>query len=332
MSFLRNPNMPADENNNDNPQNGRRMPLSLGDSVIDGDSGRNEDFLAFSRAQYFFMHQWLMNDKVKTGTTLGGGELLDRNILGNCLGGRFSPGIEMTFIIRDENLYQTWGEGGPFRMNMEPMVYTDNAKNPLKVGYTPNQNTAAVEPGDICKFMSIPWHTDYNSCGTHTAGNPDSNLTYWSWPAQRPVAVYTYEDLACVDNTADTPSFQRFSVRGDGTEVYTKIIPDSNPPVPYSTDPAALLTPSANVGRFQKYIDFVHNWTRVGVVIQGSRIVQTEAEKSRVSPASIEDKFLEVESQFVNDDSNKVMPTPIAANHNVAAPKAVCPHPAGQKK
>ena len=51
----------------------------------------------------------------------------------------------------------------------------------------------------MSKFMSIPWQTDYNSCSIHQAsintsgqntatGNP---LTlYWSWPSQRPDAVY----------------------------------------------------------------------------------------------------------------------------------------------
>lgn len=321
MNFMRNPNLP----NNENMQNGTRMPLSLGDSVLDDPSNPNsrvQDFLAISRTQYFLMYNWLINDTVTNGTVFGGGEKLDRNVLGNCLGGRFSPGIEMTFIIRDVALYQNWKNGsnynpaGPFRINEATMNYANIANPALTSGYIPKQPTK-VEPGDICKFMSIPWHTDYNSCATHPTGNPQSNMTYWSWPAQRPVAVYTYDDVACNASL----DFQRFSVRGDGTNAYWK----DGKIVPYDQD-----TVSERVGRFQEYIDFVKNWQNVGVVMQGSTIDQTG--KQPVSPELIKDYFLEVESNFVEDDSNKVIPGPIPGNQAVAPPEPMCPHAAKYMK
>jgi len=317
MNFVRNPNL----DNNSNPQDGTRMPLSLGDSGVPSDN-----FLAISRTQYFFMYQWLINEKVAAGDKLGAGELLDRNILGNCLGGRFSPGIEMTFIIRDTNLYQNWKDGniylpaGPFRINRDKMDYHNLSSPALGVGYTPN-NSAKVEPGDICKFMSIPWHTDYNSCATHTTvpNEQNSKMTYWSWPAQRPVAVYTYDDLVCSEtNTLD---FQRYSVRGEGTNAY------------YDKDAADHIkvnntdTASARVGRYQEYPDFVKNWDNVGVVMQGSSIVPSEeANTKNISEQLLKESFLEVKSNFKEDDSNKVVPGPIPENHAVAKPVAVCPH------
>jgi len=319
MNFLRNPNL----DNNSNLQDGTRMPLSLGDSGVPSDN-----FLAISRTQYFFMYQWLMNGKVASGDKLGAGELLDRNILGNCLGGRFSPGIEMTFIIRDTNLYKNWKNGetylpaGPFRIDMEKIDYINLDVNTpaLGVGYTPN-NTYKVEPGDICKFMSIPWHTDYNSCATHTTvpNEQNSKMTYWSWPAQRPVAVYTYEDLVCSEtNTLD---FQRFSVRGEGTNAYY----DKDAPNHIKVQDTG--TASARVGRYQEYPDFVQNWHNVGVIMQGSSIIASGVGKTKnLSPELLKESFLEVESNFTKDDSNKVVPGPIPENHAVAEPAAVCPH------
>ncbi len=321
MNFMRNPNL----SNNENQQNGTRMPLSLGDSVIDDPSNPNsrvQDFLAISRTQYFLMYNWLINDTVTTGTPIGAGEKLDRNVLGNCLGGRFSPGIEMTFIIRDVDLYQNWKDGnnynpaGPFRINGAKMNYANLATPALEVGYTPTHKTP-VEPGDICKFMSIPWHTDYNSCATHETGNTDSNMTYWSWPAQRPVAVYTYDDVACNASL----DFQRYSVRGEGTNAYWK----DGVIVPYEQGLV-----SSRVGRFQEYIDFVKNWHNVGVVMQGTNINQEG--KQPVSIDLIKDFFLEVESNFVEDESNKVVPGPIPANQAVAPPEPKCPHAAKYMK
>lgn len=321
MNFMRNPNL----SNNENQQNGTRMPLSLGDSVLDDPNNPNsrvQDFLAISRTQYFLMYNWLINDTVTTGTAIGPGEKLDRNVLGNCLGGRFSPGIEMTFIIRDVDLYQNWKDGdnynpaGPFRINGAKMDYSNLASPALAVGYTPTHKTA-VEPGDICKFMSIPWHTDYNSCATHPTGNTDSNMTYWSWPAQRPVAVYTYEDVAC-NGALD---FQRYSVRGDGTNAYWK----DGKIVPFDQG-----TVSERVGRYQQYIDFVDNWHNVGIVMQGTNIDQTG--KQPIAVDLIKDYFLEVESNFIADDSNKVVPGPIPANQAVAPPEPMCPHAAKYMK
>ncbi|ARV14112.1 LodA/GoxA family CTQ-dependent oxidase [Polaribacter sp. SA4-12] len=323
MDFIRNPNA---ENNNDDPQNATRMPLSLGDSGTPADN-----FLAISRTQYFFLYQWLIRGVIDSGDTLGPGELLDRNILGNCLGGRFSPGIEMTFIIRDKQLYQNWKDGssylpaGPFRIDMETINYNNLQTPALGVGYTPT-NSAKVEPGDICKFMSIPWHSDYNSCATHTPvpNEQNSKMTYWSWPAQRPVAVYTFEDLVCSEtNTLD---FQRYSVRGEGTNAYY----DASAPNHINVQNTG--TASARVGRYQEYINFVNNWHNVGTIIQGSSIQQTDDEKAKnISSELLKESFLEVQSKFIEDDSNKVIPGPIPENHAVTEPAAVCPHMAKMK-
>jgi len=317
MDYIRNPNIA----NNDDPQNSKRMPLSLGDSGAPADN-----FLAISRTQYFFMYQWLIRGVIDANDKLGPGELLDRNILGNCLGGRFSPGIEMTFIIRDTNLYKSWKDGanyaaaGPFRIDMESIDYTNLQSPALGVGYTP-VNTAKVEPGDICKFMSIPWHTDYNSCATHTTvpNEQRSEMTYWSWPAQRPVAVYTYEDLVCSEK--NTLEIQRFSVRGEGTNAYFDADAPGNIKVQNTK------TASARVGRYQEYKDFLGNWQNVGTIIQGSSIQETaEAKAKNISAELLKNSFLEVESNFKKDESNKVIPGPIEESHAVAEPVAVCPH------
>lgn len=315
MSFLRNPNI----DNNENPQNGTRMPLSLGDA--------EQDFLYFSRTQYFFLYQWLMAGKVSNGTTLGPGEELDRNVLGNCLGGRFSPGIEMTFIVRDTQLYKPWMSGGqytnagPFRINEKAIDYSHLSSPVLGVGYTPLRSDA-VEPGDICKFMSVPWHTDYNSCATHTTvpNEQNSKMTYWSWPAQRPVAVYTYEDLVC-NGALD---FQRYSLRGEGTNAYYKKGAPNNIEV---TDQS---TASARVGRYQDRKDFLDNWPNVGTIIQGSSIDPMKGSE-KLSKDLLKDSFLEVQSKFEEDDSNKVVPGPIPENHAVAPPEPMCPHMAKAK-
>ena len=276
LAFIRDPN------NERQAQVGAPfMPLSMGDS--------GAAFLSVTLTQYFFLKQW---DEGRAqpgnGPLLGPGEYLDKATLANCLGGRFAPGIEMTYVVRDPWYWaQDWQESGagPFRFRARPLEYEQaQAGQPfLTVGYVPlhpgpdGMTPALVEPGDASKIMAVPWHTDYNSCATHnTAPNPTNSRTlYWSWPAQRPVQVYRAQDV--IDGRLGP---QYYSVRGAGTE-------------------AADLT---NVGRYQALIGIVLNWHRIGFVIQGSAIDG----EVRYPP----EQYLEVLSQL---DTPDITPWPMTS-------------------
>ncbi|MDX1366740.1 LodA/GoxA family CTQ-dependent oxidase [Pseudomonas sp.] len=287
LGFIRNPNDASQL------QNSRMMPLSLGDA--------GQSFLTLRKTQYFYLTQWESKQYSQSGTlSLNAGEYLDKAVLVNCLGGRFSPGIDLTFIVRDPALYvQNWQTSGtgPFRIQPKALDYsTAEATQPfLSAGYTPNiQNnpltdtnpvdtnpgSPGLEPGDASKFMALPWHTDYNSCATH---QPDpvpqfNNTLYWSWPAQRPVAVYVAKDVT--DNKLPA---QRFSVRGDGTK----------------TDPFD----PAQVGRYQQRINMIDHWHKIGIVVQGSAIDTSDGGPFSAS------YYLEVQSKLDNG-GDPVVPWP----------------------
>lgn len=281
-SIIRDPNDWENQSEIGSP----RMPLSLGDSGM--------SFLMVSKTQYFFLTQWFDGRYSKQpGPPLGPGEHLDRVTLVNCLGGRFSPGIDMTFIVRQPGLWKAdWQQEGPFRINAQKLDYSQATKDQpfLTAGWFPLRGGACppfsegVEPGDTSKFMALPWHTDYNSCATHLpspnpvvsekGAKPVANLTlYWSWPAQRPVSVYVASDVA-----GGKLGAQRFSVRGEGTG---------------TSDPA-------EVGRYQDRIGIVRNWHKIGVVIQATAIE---------GGGLPEETYLEVASQL-DDSGNTVMPWP----------------------
>lgn len=264
LAYIRDPNNPRMSN-----IGAPFMPLST------GDSGRA--FLSVTLTQYFFLSQW--NKGLchrERGSRPGPGELLDQAALYNCVGGDFGPGLEMTFIVKDPELYALdWREtgAGPFRIRARPLDYDQaQASQPfLSMGYVPfhpgpqGVTAAPLEPGDVSKFMAVPWHTDFNACATH---NPDPNprnlkTLYWAWPAQRPVNVHVAREVR--DGRLGP---QRYSVRGPGT---------------YSEDPS-------QAGRYAVLIDIVLNWHRIGFVIQGSAI----AGEVSFSP----EQYLEVESQL----------------------------------
>jgi hypothetical protein len=282
LAYIRDPNNP-----NQFSDGVPFMPLSTGDV--------GQPFLAVTLTQYFFLAQWNKGSYRKIAPApLGSGELLDKTSLVNCMGGGFGPGIELTFIVRDPGLYQSdWREtgAGPFRIRARHLDY--NAAQPgqpfLTVGYVPFHPgpdgvvPAPLEPGDAGKFMSLPWHTDFNACATHnTDPNPRNSTTlYWAWPAQRPMQIHCAEDVR--DGQLGP---LRYSVRGKGT---------------HSDD-------LGTAGRYpyEHAIEFILNWPRVGTVIQGSAIAGSTA----YSP----EQYLEVESQLDGIDEPEIKPWPMNSN------------------
>lgn len=268
------------------------MPLHLGDS--------NEAFLALRRTQYFFLRRWndgRGNYQPGPGPLLGPGEYLDKAVMVNCLGGRFSPGIDLTFVVRQPDLYlRDWetSGAGPFRIRAKQLAYTAlPPQQPLlTAGYVPlRADQDGLEPGDLSKWLAIPWHTDYNSCATHPPSpNPPGNRTlFWSWPAQRPVAVFTADDVVYRRGPEETEGplseqlgGQRWSVRGPGTD-----------------------SPHAeNWGRFQPPIrQMIDHWHQIGTVLQGPAIdvVGTPLER---------DWYLETQSQLEDTGLTPVVPFP----------------------
>ena len=290
FNILRDPNDPDQFDTYLSPLGIPYMPLALGDN--------GQSFLGVTPTQYFFLSQWTKSKFNDSSTALAPGELLDQNVLLNCLGGRFSPGIDLTWITRQPGLYiQDWETSGtgPFRINQQKLDYSQITPGQafLTEGYVPVQSTAdGIQPGDVLKLMALPWHTDYNSCATHPpypgpgkttnypadpppAGGPPSydDYSFWSWPAQRPVVTFT-------STKPKSEKEQWFTVRGPGTN-----------PVTDPSDPPSSGPDYQNVCRYQTIKDMLTNWQNIGVILQATVI-------DNVADGYDGTDFLEAESQF----------------------------------
>jgi hypothetical protein len=309
-AIFRDPNDPAQQSN------AALMPLHLGDA---------QSFLTLRKTQYFLLQRWNQGKghyRPGPGPKLGPGEFLDKATFVNCLGGRFSPGIDLTFVMRESALYQQPWQApgvGPFRVHAKRLAYATAtaADRPLLTGgYVPRHVQAdGLEPGDLGKFLALPWHTDYNSCATHLPSpNPPGNRTvFWSWPAQRPVAVYAADDIQWgSDDPPDgtgpwTETWQlgkqRWSVRGPGTD-----------------SPEAM-----NWGRFQDRRDMLDNWSRIGVVMQATQVAapalkagKGKQAQAKLKAAALKAKsvplprnwYVEVQSQLRDTGLTPVVPYP----------------------
>jgi hypothetical protein len=149
------------------------MPYLAGDNALQLDTFSSK-YLRLSDTQYFFLQQWaegwFVNEPDRTEPTLA----LTRAVLDNCVGGAFSPGIEMTWISRNPAIYQA---ADPMRINADIP-----AQGPLRLSFDP----ARMQPGDVSRYMALPWQADFNECSSQ----PLDGRVLWWWPAQRPEYVY----------------------------------------------------------------------------------------------------------------------------------------------
>jgi len=150
------------------------MPYLAGDDALGESDQATSKYLRLTDTQYFMLQQWADGcfDPAPRDETHPGVRLT-RGVLENCVGGGFSPGIEMTWISRDPAIYAE-----PFRLRVR-----NNIPDPLSLGFEP---AAGLEPGDVCRYMALPWQADFNECSSQPIGD----RVLWWWPAQRPEFVY----------------------------------------------------------------------------------------------------------------------------------------------
>jgi hypothetical protein len=165
---------PSGPNTFASPKTGHpMMPYLCGDNCfVTGPA--SSTYLTVTATQYFFLTQWAAGRfDVGDPPPIPPGEALDRAALENGVGGAFSPGIEMTWVSRNPLIYTQ-----PFRIRHKPRV-----QPPLSLG----ANFAeGLEPGDVGKYMAVPWQADFNECSQEPVGD----RFVWWWPVQRPSFVH----------------------------------------------------------------------------------------------------------------------------------------------
>lgn len=221
-----------------------RMPLLCGDNPITNDLPSK--FFRLTDYQYYVLRQWAFglfyNEKLEgwadpdplhpyAGWVNSTGRDLDRGVISNILGGSFCPGGEIGWVMRNPSI---WVE--PYRINADRSFSNfGQTAAQANTGQVPDQNyafyagddlsqdndfTVGLQPGDLTKYMSVPWQADFNECSTQPIDvtyeifnqiYPDSDNdkrlereqrvweTLW-WPAHRP--MQTFEQVVAPNGTA----------------------------------------------------------------------------------------------------------------------------------
>jgi hypothetical protein len=210
------------------------MPLITGDDAIGAEQDvgallATSKYLRLTDTQYFFLQQWAAGH-FEPGSAMEShpGRALTRAVLENCVGGPLSPGIETTWIARDPAIYAE-----PFRLRLKLPT-----PDPLSLGL---DLTAGLEPGDLTRYMALPWQADFNECATQRI----RGRAMWWWPAQRPASVY----LA----TEDDARGRAGSAGGLGPQV---------PWVGSDADPTG-----RGYLSFTDNLEMLRNWDKLGFVL-----------------------------------------------------------------
>jgi hypothetical protein len=165
------------------------MPFLAGDAAIGTKSTTQSKYLSLTDTQYYMLQKWVDGDFLPAGTgpePVHPGENATKGVLQNCVGGAFSPGIEMTWVSRLAEIYAS-----PFRIRARPLSDTPD---PLSLDYNPGRG---LEAGDVTRYMAVPWQADFNECSSQPIGD----RVLWWWPAQRPEFIY-------LDPTAEDDDFR----------------------------------------------------------------------------------------------------------------------------
>lgn len=181
------------------------MPLLCGDNPI-SDVAPSK-FLRLTDYQLFVLRQWaegcFLNEMEegwldpKTYPVFlpysvipppSTGRELDRGVLTNVLGGAFCPGGEVGWIMRNPSIYwepyrikadRSWSDflQSAAQANAQHGSQLDDVTfamdSPLSQA---NNFHVGLQPGDLTKYMALPWQADFNECTTQTI-----NITYADW-------------------------------------------------------------------------------------------------------------------------------------------------------
>ena len=187
---------------NERTSNVPLMPLLCGDNPIT--NTLSSKFFRLTDYQLFLLLQWskglFYNEKLEGWADPNPwqpyaawknrtGADLDRGVLFNLLGGSFCPGAEVTWNIRNPAIYrepfrikadlefstfrQTAAQANQQRGSVSDIDYVSYLSSALSQD---SDFATGLQPGDLTKYMAVPWQSDFNECSTQPI-----NVTYEEW-------------------------------------------------------------------------------------------------------------------------------------------------------
>ena len=234
------------------------LPPFYGDGVADIPlDGNPRNWLAVTQLQYDWLRQWAAGNfipgfdaelvKPRTLDELPLADrphALDKAALDFCLGGAFHPGCEATWPMRHASLYSA-----PFRIKANPSDQPPKDYGAVlmpEVAVSSDGPIGGSSPGDISRWMVLPWQVDTASCG---AGyEPQVNPFFPTfWPARVPNQVLPemHYRQALDPKASEIQRLKQFSLRLDWLRDLLYL---------------------TQTGQIEKINQFLADWSKVGII------------------------------------------------------------------
>ncbi|MBI3269645.1 MAG: hypothetical protein HYZ53_11535 [Planctomycetes bacterium] len=126
--------------------------------------------------------------------------MLTEAALSFCLADAFHPGCELTWVVRNRFLYR---DAAKFRFKERPASLPEPDYGDVlvpQVALSSSGPLNALGPGDLTRWMAVPWQTDTASC--RSGYEKFTAFTPTFWPARVPNQVLSEEDYRTVMNPA----------------------------------------------------------------------------------------------------------------------------------
>jgi hypothetical protein len=233
------------------------IPPVYGDSVnlpaIDP-----REWYAITTLQYDMLRQWAEGDFIadydpKAAPPASFNDIpvieqphaLDFAALDNTIGGPFHPGCEMTWPMRQPIVYEK-----PFRLKLRKGPPKDyGATLDSAVALAPGGPLDGSGPGDVSRWMAVPWQTDTSSCLFAYIGWQEGVFLPTFWPVRVPNSVFTEEQYAMVMDAKKSYSERFDAFQFDNRQYWLRFLAPRE-------DYKSVIN------------EFVKEWNGVGVVTQ----------------------------------------------------------------
>jgi hypothetical protein len=170
-----------------------KWPQMYGDAP---DVSTPDSDLSLTKTQYNFLQQWATGNfrddwsgeeslprRLDDVPLRERPETLDTAALRFCLGGPFHPGCEMTWVMRTPTMYYAPFRVRPRAAGQPEPDYGDTLMPTVGTGESGPLH--ANGPGDLTRWMAVPWQTDTASCRSGYDKQYDPYLPTF-WPARVP--------------------------------------------------------------------------------------------------------------------------------------------------
>jgi hypothetical protein len=187
-------------------------PALYGDAMtLDFSSTDPREWYAITPLQYRYLRLWA-EGKFTVGKTPSHKDWealspeeqangLTEAALEETLGGPFHPGCEFTWPMRHAMMYDA-----PFRIKRREEEKNDFGETlTFNIALAPDGPLGGSTPGDITRWMAVPWQTDTSSCLSAYKAYAGEYLPTF-WPARVPNDVVTEQDYVTIMDKTASPN------------------------------------------------------------------------------------------------------------------------------